>query len=68
MTSEHLSFLLPAFESGFQCSRNGSPPVIWIISLYLRYQVCLVIIIVEFVATDLSIICLKIISEREVSF
>ena len=34
-TSEHFSFLLPAFESGFWCSRNGSPPVIWIISLYL---------------------------------
>ena len=35
VTSEHFSFLFPAFESGFRCSRNGDPPVIWIISLYL---------------------------------
>ena len=25
MTSEYLSFLLPAFESGFERSRNGDP-------------------------------------------
>ena len=41
-------FLLPAFEYGFRCSRNGGPPVIWIISLYLWYRVYFVIIIVEF--------------------
>jgi len=35
VTSEHLTFLLLAFESGIWCSHNGSPPVIWIISLYL---------------------------------
>jgi len=35
MTSEHLNFLFPTFESGIQCSRNGGPPLIWIISLYL---------------------------------
>jgi len=33
--SEHLTFPLPAFKSGIQCSRNDSAPVIWIISLYL---------------------------------
>jgi len=32
VTSEHLTVLLPTFESGIL---NGSPPVIWIISLYL---------------------------------
>jgi len=58
---EHLSFLLPAFESGFRCSRNGSPPVIWIISLYF------VIIIVEFLVTVLSITYLRIFSEGEPS-
>ena len=47
VTSEHFSFLLPAFESG--------PPVIGIISLYLWYQVYFVIIIVEFLVTVLSI-------------
>jgi len=52
-------FLLPAFESGFWCSRNGGPPVIWIISLYLWYQVYFVIIIVEFLVTILSIAYLK---------
>jgi len=35
VTSEHLTFLLPAFESGIRCNHNGGPPVIWIISLYL---------------------------------
>jgi len=35
VTSEHFSFLLPFFESGFRCSRKGGPPVVWIISLYL---------------------------------
>jgi len=36
VTSEHLTFLLPAFESGIRCSsNNGGPPAIWIISLYL---------------------------------
>ena len=35
VTSEHFTFLLPAFESDIRCSRNGGPPVIWIISLYL---------------------------------
>ena len=46
VTSEHFSFLLPAFKSGFRCSCNGSPPVIWTISLHLWYQVYFVIIIV----------------------
>ena len=32
VTSEHLTFLLLAFESGIRCSRNGGPPVMWIIS------------------------------------
>ena len=31
VTSEHLTFLLPALESGIH---YGGPPVIWIISLY----------------------------------
>jgi len=53
VTSEHFSFLLPAFESGFRCSRNGGPPMIWIISIYLWYQVYFVIIIVEFLVTVL---------------
>jgi len=44
-------FLLPAFQSGFRYSRNGGPLVIWIISLYLLYQVYFVIIIVEFLVT-----------------
>ena len=44
LISDHLSFLLPAFKFGFRCSHNGRPPVIWIISLYLSYQVYLVII------------------------
>jgi len=57
-------FLLPAFESGFWCSRNGSPPVIWIISLY---QVHFVIIIVEFLVTVLSITYLKIFSDGGLS-
>ena len=48
VTSGHFSLLLPAFESGFRCSCNGCTPVIWIISLYLWYQVYFVIIIVEF--------------------
>jgi len=56
VTSEHLGFLLLAFESGFRCSRNGGPPVIWIISLYLWDQVYFVVItIVEFLITVLSI-------------
>jgi len=57
--SEHLSFLLPAFESGFRRSCNGGPPKIWIISLYLWYHVYLTIIIVEFLVTVLSITYLK---------
>jgi len=52
-------FLLPTFESGFWCSCNGSPPVIWIIYLYLSYQVYFVIIIVEFLFTVLSITYLR---------
>ena len=28
-------FFLPAFESGFRCSRNDGPPVIWMIYIYL---------------------------------
>jgi len=28
-------FSLPAFKSGFRCSCNGGPPVIWIIFLYI---------------------------------
>jgi len=32
VTSDHFSFLLPTFESGFRCSHNGGLPVIWIIS------------------------------------
>jgi len=35
VTSEYFSFLLLAFKFGFRSSRNGGPPVIWIISLYL---------------------------------
>ena len=52
-------FPLPLFESGFRCSRNGGPPVVWIISLYLWYQVYFVIFIVECLVTVLSIIYLK---------
>jgi len=59
MTSEHFSFLLSAFESGFRYSHNGSPPVIWIISLYLWYQVYFVIIILEFLVTVLRITYLR---------
>jgi len=55
MTSEHFSVLLPTLESDFRCSRNGRPPVIWIISLYLLYQVYFMIIIVEFLVIVLSI-------------
>ena len=61
MTSEHWSFLLPTFESGFRCSRNGGPPVIWISSWYLWYQVYFVIIIVEYLVIVLSVIYFKII-------
>ena len=42
-------------------SSNGDTPVIWIISLYLWYQVHFVIIIVEYLVTVLSITYLKII-------
>jgi len=35
VTSEHLTFLFPTFESGIRCSRNDGPPVIWISSLCL---------------------------------
>jgi len=59
MTSEHFSFLLPPFEFGFRCNHNDGPPVILIISLYLWYQVYFVIIIVEFLATVLSIAYLR---------
>ena len=59
MTSERLTFLLPAFESAFRCIRNGGPAVICIISLYLRYQIYFVIIIVEFLITVLSITYLR---------
>ena len=59
MPSERLSFLLPAFESGFRRSYNGGPPVIWIISPYLWYQVHFLIIIVEFLVTVLSITYLR---------
>jgi len=59
VTSEHFSFLLPAFESGFWCSCNGGPPVIWIISLYLWYQVDFLIITMEYLVTVLSITYLK---------
>jgi len=31
-------FLLPAFESGFRCSRNGDRPVIWIISILRMFS------------------------------
>ena len=57
--SEHFSFLLPAFDSSFWCCHNGTPPVIWIISLYPWYQVYFMIIIVEFLVTDLSITYFK---------
>jgi len=46
--SEHFSFLLPALESHIRCSHNGGPPVIWIISLYLWYQVYFVILLWNF--------------------
>ena len=52
VTSQHLNFLLPAFKSDIH---NGGPPVIWIISLYLRYQVWFVIIIVKFLFIVISI-------------
>jgi len=35
VTSQHLTFILPAFQIGIRCSRNGGPPVISAISLYL---------------------------------
>jgi len=35
VTSEHLSLLLPTFESGFRSSHNDGPPLILIIFLYL---------------------------------
>ena len=57
--SDDFSFLLPDFESGFQCSHNSSPPVIWIVSLYLWDQVYFIIIIVEFFVTVLSITYLR---------
>ena len=56
--SEHFSFLLPTFQSDLQCSHNGIPPVIWILSLYL-YQVYFAIIILEFLVTVLSITYFK---------
>jgi len=48
---------IPLNCSGNTCSwhRNDDPPVIWIISLYLWYQVYFVIIIVEFLVTVLSV-------------
>jgi len=52
-------FTFSAFESGFRCSRNGGPPVILIISLYLWYQVYFVSIIVDLLVTVLSITHLK---------
>ena len=55
VTSGHFSFLFFAFESGFQCSHNGGHPVIWIISLYIWYQVYFVIIIVDFLVSVLRI-------------
>ena len=67
VTSEHFSLFLPAFESGFRCSHNGGPQVIWIISLYLWFQVYFMIIIVEFLVTVLSITYLKIFSEDRLS-
>ena len=54
-----VDFLLPAFESGFRCSRNGGHPLIWIISHDLWYQVYFVIIIAEFLVTVLSITYLR---------
>ena len=59
VTSEHFSLS--------RCSRNGDPPVIWIISLYLWYQVYFVIITVEFMVTVLSITYLKIFSDGGLS-
>ena len=59
--------ILMLFESGFRGSRNGSPPVIWIISLYLLYQIYFVIIIVKYLVTVLSITYLKIFSEGGLS-
>ena len=50
VTSEHFSFLLPAFKSAFRCSRNGGPPVI---------RVYFVIIILELLVIVLSITYLK---------
>ena len=55
VTSDHLTFLLPNFKSGLHCSRNGCPPVIWIISLYLQYLVQLISITVEFSFPVISI-------------
>ena len=33
VTSDHLIFLLPAYEFVIRCSRNGDSPVIWIIPI-----------------------------------
>ena len=50
---------LPTFESGFRCSRNSGPPEVWIISLYLWYDVYFAIIIVQCLVTVLSLTYLK---------
>ena len=59
LTSDHLTFIFPVFESVIRCSRNDGPPGIWFISLYLWYRVYFVIIIVEFSVTVLSMIYLR---------
>ena len=48
VTSEHLTFLLPVFKSGIRHNHNGSSPVIWIIPLYLWYQVYLWLLLWNF--------------------
>jgi len=53
VTSTYLAFLVRDFKSGFRCSCNGSPPLIWISSLYIWYQGYFVIIIVECLVTYL---------------
>jgi len=36
---QNMTFLLPTFKTDFRCSHNGGPPVIWIISWYMWYQI-----------------------------
>jgi len=55
LNSEHVIFFLPAIQSIIRGSRNGYPPVISIISLYLWYQVEFLIIILRFWVVFISV-------------